>query len=186
MQYFAKSKQVMFVTNVCASENCYENTCIEFVKCKSFRTCLILLPDFKIFATWGADKKIWVFRFLMGKLYSVIDESLHHCTGVQQNKSMMLSMEFNWKFSNKKELEKSDSNYHCNIIYGSTWHLSCMLQWLALNWSSSTQTKWKWLSVNMKISASSILHCVKTMELLQTTRFWTSGGGMNENIHFYW
>ena len=162
----------MFVTNVCASENCYENTCIEFVKCKSFITCLILLPDFKIFATWGADKKIWVFRFLMGKLYSVIDESLHHCTGVQQNKSMMLSMEFNWKFSNKKELEKSDSNYHCNIIYESTGHFVMYVTMIGIK-LVNFYTKWKRLSVKMKISASSILHCVKTMERLQTTRPWT-------------
>ena len=56
-----------------------------------------LSPDGKFFATWGADKKIRVFRFLMGKLYCVIDESLHHYIGVQQNKSMMPSMEFNRK-----------------------------------------------------------------------------------------
>ena len=35
---------------------------------------------------------------------------------------MMPSMEFNRKVSNEKELEKSEVNHHCNIIFDSTGH----------------------------------------------------------------
>jgi len=122
MEYWRGLKGDYGVAKNVAFESKMETDLYEFVKCKTFVTSMSLSPDGKFFATWGADKKIRVFRFLMGKLYCVIDESLHHYIGVQQNKSMMPSMEFNRKVSNEKELEKSDSNHHCNIIFDSTGH----------------------------------------------------------------
>ena len=50
----------------------------------------------------------------------LIDESLNHYFAAQQRKQMMLSMEFNRKVSNDKELEKSESNRRINIIFDCT------------------------------------------------------------------
>ena len=50
----------------------------EFAKNKTYPMSMTVSPDGKFFATLGEDKKIRVFRFLMGKLYCVIDESLNH------------------------------------------------------------------------------------------------------------
>jgi len=105
-----------------AFESKIDTDLYEFAKNKTYITNMTLSPDGKFFATFAADKKIRVFRFLMGKLYCVIDESLHHYIGVQQKKQMMPSMEFNRKVSNEKDMEKSEVNHHCNIIFDSTGH----------------------------------------------------------------
>merc|ERR1719288_13826 len=103
-----------------AFESKIDTDLYEFAKNKTYVTSMSISPDGKFFATFGADKKIRVFRFLMGKLYCVIDESLNHYFGVQQRKQMMPSMEFNRKVSNEKELEKSESNRRINIIFDCT------------------------------------------------------------------
>jgi len=105
-----------------AFESKIDTDLYEFAKNKTYVTSMSISPDGKFFATFGADKKIRVFRFLMGKLYCVIDESLNHYFGVQQTKQMMPAMEFNRKVSNEKELEKSDVNHHCNIVFDTSGH----------------------------------------------------------------
>merc|ERR1711879_444874 len=79
----------------------------EFAKNKTYPFTMSGSKDGKFIATFGADKKIRVFRFLMGKLYCVIDESLNHYFGVQQRKQMMPAMEFNKRI---------------NILFDSTGH----------------------------------------------------------------
>ena len=53
----------------------------EFAKNKTFPLTMSVSKDGKFLATFGADRKIRVFRFLKGKLSCVIDESLNHYIG---------------------------------------------------------------------------------------------------------
>ena len=92
----------------------------EFAKHKTHVVSMTISKDGKFFATFGEDRKIRVFRFLLGKLYCVIDESLNHYFSAQQAKQIMPAMEFNRKVSNEKELEKSDFSDKINIVFDST------------------------------------------------------------------
>ena len=111
-----------FPKKVVAFDSKVETDLYEFAKHKTFPLSMTISQDGKFLAALGADKKIRIFRFLMGKLYCVIDESLNHYFGVQQSKQMMPAMEFNRKVSNDKELEKSELNGHCNIVFDSSGH----------------------------------------------------------------
>ena len=57
-----------------AFESKLDTDLYEFAKNKTYPISMSLSPDGKFMATIGEDKKIRVFRFLMGKLYCVIDE----------------------------------------------------------------------------------------------------------------
>ena len=59
-----------------AFESKIDTDLYEFAKNKTYITSMNLSPDGKFFATFGADKKIRVFRFLMGKLYCVIGKNM--------------------------------------------------------------------------------------------------------------
>jgi peptidylprolyl isomerase domain and WD repeat-containing protein 1 len=110
-----------FPKNV-AFESKIDTDLYEFAKHKTYALSMTVSNDGKFLATFGADKKIRVFRFLLGKLYCVIDESLNHYFNVQQSKQIMPAMEFNRKVSNEKELEKTDFLRHCNIVFDFTGH----------------------------------------------------------------
>ena len=105
-----------------AFESKLDTDLYEFAKNKTYPISMSLSPDGKFMATIGEDKKIRVFRFLMGKLYCVIDESLNHYFGVQQSKQIMPAMEFNRKVSNEKEMSQSEFNRHCNIVFDTSGH----------------------------------------------------------------
>ncbi len=105
-----------------AFESKIDTDLYEFAKNKTYPTSMTMSNDGKFLATVGNDKKIRIFRFLMGKLYCVIDESLNHYFSLQQNKQLMPAMEFNRKVANEKDLEKSPFNRHCNIIFDSSGH----------------------------------------------------------------
>ena len=122
MEYWRGPKGDYSIPKNVAFESKIDTDLYEFAKNKTFVTSMTISQDGKFIATFGADKKIRVFRFLMGKLYCVIDESLNHYFKTQQNKQIMPAMEFNRKVANEKELEKSDFNSHCNIIFDSTGH----------------------------------------------------------------
>ena len=110
-----------FPKNV-AFESKIDTDLYDFAKHKTYPTSMAVSNNGKFIATLGADKKIRIFRFLMGKLYCVIDESLNHYFAMQQSKTIMPSMEFNRKVSNEKDLEKSDFNPHCNLVFDHSGH----------------------------------------------------------------
>lgn len=56
----------------------------ELAKNKTRALNLTVSPNGKFLAVFAADKKIRIFRFLSGKLYCVIDESLKHYIELQQ------------------------------------------------------------------------------------------------------
>lgn len=122
IEYWRGPKADYSVPKNVAFESKLDTDLYEFAKNKTYPTFMTISNDGKFLATLGADKKIRVFRFLMGKLYCVIDESLNHYFNLQQSKSLMPAMEFNRKVANEKELEKSDLNKSCNLIFDSTGH----------------------------------------------------------------
>ncbi len=89
----------------------------EFAKNKTYPLSMTVSNNGKLLACYSADKKIRIFRFSTGKLSSVIDESLNHYFGIQQNKQLMPAMEFNRKVANEKDLEKSDLHRHVNVVF---------------------------------------------------------------------
>ena len=106
-------KNVMF-------ESKLDTDLFEFAKCKTHPINMSISPNGKFIATFGADKKIRIFRFLSGKLYCVIDESLKHYIELQQMKQLFPAMEFNRKVSTEKELEKADLLKYNNIVFDKT------------------------------------------------------------------
>eukprot|EP00095_Tigriopus_kingsejongensis_P002439 snap_masked-scaffold380_size190731-processed-gene-0.11 protein:Tk02439 transcript:snap_masked-scaffold380_size190731-processed-gene-0.11-mRNA-1 annotation:"glutamine-dependent nad(+) synthetase" len=92
----------------------------EFAKNKTRPLNLSISPNGNYFATLGGDKKIRIFRFLTGKLYCIIDESLKHYTELQTVKQVFPSMDFNRKVATEKELEKGDLLKFNNIIFDKT------------------------------------------------------------------
>ena len=56
-----------------------------------------------------------MFKFLTGKLYKVIDESLKQFTELQQMKQQLPNMEFGRRLAAERDLEKSDAYWHCSI-----------------------------------------------------------------------
>lgn len=118
IEYWRGSKgDYDFPKNQVAFETKLDTDLYEFAKNKTYPLCLTVSPDGKFLASYSEDKKMRVFRFVLGKLYCVIDESLHHYIGRQQDKQMMPSMEFNRKVSTEKDLEKSDFYRHNNIVF---------------------------------------------------------------------
>jgi len=106
----------------------------ELAKNKTFPLSLDVAPNNgKLFAAFCHDRKIRVFRFLSGKLYCVIDESLSHYIKLQSEKKIFQAMDFNRKISNEKDLEKSGEGQHsssssapppplhgCNVVFDKT------------------------------------------------------------------
>ena len=76
--------------------------------------------SFQFLASLGADKKVRIFRFLSGKLYCVIDETLSHYIELQKMKQLFPTMDFNRKVSNEKDLEKADMLKHNNVTFDKT------------------------------------------------------------------
>lgn len=81
----------------------------EFVKQKSHPVSMCVSPDGETFATYGADRKVRIFKFATGKLTRVFDESLQHYTELQQEKKALPHMEFNRRVAMEKEVSNFDS-----------------------------------------------------------------------------
>ena len=93
----------------------------ELAKNKTFALSVNVSPNGKFVATYGADRKIRIFRFLSGKLYCVIDESLSHHMKLQSEKKIFPAMDFNRKMAFEKELEKLNSAFSLsNIVFDKT------------------------------------------------------------------
>ena len=88
----------------------------DMAKNKTFSLSLNISPNGKLVASYGADRKIRIFRFLSGKLYCVIDESLSHYMKLQSEKRLFPAMDFNRKMAFEKELEKTESIFKSNNI----------------------------------------------------------------------
>jgi peptidylprolyl isomerase domain and WD repeat-containing protein 1 len=106
-------KNVMF-------ESKLDTDLFEFAKKKSYPLNISVSPNGKFFATYGSDRMIRIFRFLSGKLYCAIDESICHYIEMQQVKQMYPTMDFNRKISTDKELEKADMLKFNNVIFDKT------------------------------------------------------------------
>jgi len=76
--------------------------------------------DGKLWAAICADRKIRIFRFLSGKLYLVIDESLNNYIKLQAEKKMFQAMDFNRKVSNEKDLDKKEEPLTIRTSAGGT------------------------------------------------------------------
>lgn len=76
----------------------------EFVKQKTRPVALCFSPDGENFATYGADRKVRLFRFATGKLTRVFDESLQHYADMQQEKKALPQMEYNRRVAMEKEV----------------------------------------------------------------------------------
>ncbi|KZS04680.1 peptidylprolyl isomerase domain and WD repeat-containing protein 1 [Daphnia magna] len=79
----------------------------EFMKQKTYPLNLCFSPNGELFATYGADRKVRIFKFASGKLTRVIDESIQHYMELQQKKTLP-NMEFNRRVAMEKEVEKAD------------------------------------------------------------------------------
>ncbi len=92
----------------------------DFAKNKTHALALTVSPNGKFFASFAADKKVRVFRFLSGKLYCVIDESLNHYIEMQKAKELFPTMDFNRKVSTEKDVEKAEMLRHNNVVFDKT------------------------------------------------------------------
>ena len=113
-------KTVMF-------ESKLDTDLFEMAKSKTYPLSIDVAPNNgKLFATFCQDRKIRIFRFLSGKLYCVIDESLNHYIKLQAEKKLFQAMDFNRKISNEKEMEKCGESQHAppfnhsNVIFDKT------------------------------------------------------------------
>ena len=64
--------------------------------------------------------EVQCFRFLPGKLYLVIDESLNNYIKLQAEKKMFQAMDFNRKVSNEKDLDKKEEPLTIRTSAGGT------------------------------------------------------------------
>jgi len=92
----------------------------ELAKCKTYALNMSVSPDGRFLACLAADKHIRLFRFLTGKLYCVLDESLKHYIEMQQVKQLFPAMEFNRKVSTEKEIERAELLKYSNIVFDAT------------------------------------------------------------------
>ncbi len=92
----------------------------ELAKNKTHVLNMTVSPNGQFLATFAADKKVRIFRFLSGKLYCVIDESLTHYMEMQKVKQLFPAMEFNRKVSTEKDLERADMLRYNNIVFDKT------------------------------------------------------------------
>jgi peptidylprolyl isomerase domain and WD repeat-containing protein 1 len=80
----------------------------EFAKNKATVHDIAFTPNGRLFATISSDRKIRVFKFATGAMIRVYDETLQHCSIVQQSKQIVPSMEFGRRMAIERELEKFD------------------------------------------------------------------------------
>lgn len=89
----------------------------EFAKCQTCPTGLVFSPDGKLMATLAKDRKVRIFRFALGKMTKIFNESLQHYSELQQMKQQMSNMEFGRRLATEKDLEKTDVFNLCNIVF---------------------------------------------------------------------
>uniref|UniRef100_A0A915PG71 peptidylprolyl isomerase n=1 Tax=Setaria digitata TaxID=48799 RepID=A0A915PG71_9BILA len=95
----------------------------EFVKVKAPPRCLLLAPNGKSFAAFGADRRIRIFDFASGKLIKMIDETLRsYMDQAAANKNYGLqNMEWNRRVALEKELDRDENTFqHLSICFDET------------------------------------------------------------------
>ena len=102
-------KKVMF-------ESKLDTDLFELAKNKTKALNLSVSPNGKLLAAFCADKRVRIFRFLSGKIYCVIDESLQHYLELQQVNQKIPAMEFNRKIAVEKEIERNESLMKMNNV----------------------------------------------------------------------
>lgn len=80
----------------------------EFVKNKLIVHDICFSPDGQLLVTASSDRKIRIFKHLIGKIIRVYDESLQHCSNLQQTKQIVPNMEFGRRMAIERDLEKVD------------------------------------------------------------------------------
>ncbi|XP_035777829.1 peptidylprolyl isomerase domain and WD repeat-containing protein 1-like [Anopheles albimanus] len=111
-----------FPTKLVHFESKLDTSLYEFAKNKTIVTSLCFSPDGKKFATMSTDRQVRVFGFLSGKLLRVYDESLARYSESQQLSQTLSNMEFGRRMANERDLEKSDSFAHTNVMFDYSGH----------------------------------------------------------------
>ncbi|ODM89522.1 Peptidylprolyl isomerase domain and WD repeat-containing protein 1 [Orchesella cincta] len=92
-----------------------------FVKDNVNVLSLTISPNGRLFAAAGANRKIYVFKFLTGKLMRIFDESLQSITEFQQKSQFIPPMEFGRRMAVERELEKTqDSLKYISMVFDET------------------------------------------------------------------
>ncbi|XP_067678099.1 peptidylprolyl isomerase domain and WD repeat-containing protein 1-like [Haliotis asinina] len=89
----------------------------DFMMNKAVPTSIAFSPNGQLMATLATDRKVRIFKFLTGKLYKVLDESLKQFTELQQMKQQIPNMEFGRRLAVERDLEKSDSFSLANVVF---------------------------------------------------------------------
>ncbi|VDD92961.1 unnamed protein product [Enterobius vermicularis] len=90
----------------------------EFVKIKSPPRCLVCSQNGRIFAAFGADRRIRIFNFETGKLFKVIDETLQsYIDQAKLNKNFGIqNMEWNRRMALERELDRDETTFQHLVI----------------------------------------------------------------------
>ncbi|XP_055342892.1 peptidylprolyl isomerase domain and WD repeat-containing protein 1-like [Paramacrobiotus metropolitanus] len=89
----------------------------DFASSKSVPTGIDFSKDGKLMATIATDRKVRVFRFLTGKFYKVLDESIKSFTSSLDVTSKMSIVERERRIAVERELEKSEAFNYANILF---------------------------------------------------------------------
>ena len=89
----------------------------EVAKAKSYCSHIAVSNNGLLVAAVCADRQLRIFKFLTGKLYRTIDESLKTLTDAQQQNEYLSTMEFGKRLSVEKDLSKTDFVSRSNCIF---------------------------------------------------------------------
>ncbi|XP_014246234.1 peptidylprolyl isomerase domain and WD repeat-containing protein 1 [Cimex lectularius] len=117
IEYWAGAKNDYLFPKCVKFESKLDTDLYEFFKRKTSVTSVSVSPNGIYFSTTSTDRKIRVFTFLTGKLFTEIDESLHQLTSLQQEEQQVSNMEFGRRMAIERELEKSGNLNFCNVIF---------------------------------------------------------------------
>lgn len=104
-------------SEVATFESKFDTDLYEFFNGKTLVNDITFSPDGRLFATISSDRKIRLFNFSTGKLVRVYDESLAHCSRMQQQKQIVPNMEFGRRLAIERELEKQDQLRQERILF---------------------------------------------------------------------
>ncbi|KAG4074671.1 hypothetical protein HA402_004542 [Bradysia odoriphaga] len=123
LEYWTGPKQdYKFPSKLVSFESKLDTSLYEFAKSKTIVSGLAFSNDGKKFATLSTDRKVRVFTFLSGKLIRVFDETLARYSDKQHTNQAIPNMEFGRRMANERDLEKSDSLVHSNIVFDCSGH----------------------------------------------------------------
>ncbi|OQV23841.1 Peptidylprolyl isomerase domain and WD repeat-containing protein 1 [Hypsibius exemplaris] len=89
----------------------------EFASSKSTPTGMEFSKDGRLIATIATDRKVRIFRFLTGKLFKVLDESLKQFNASYDIGQKMSMVERERRLAVEREMDKSEAFGFANIIF---------------------------------------------------------------------